>query len=240
MDYLRYFLNAVEYYKPVAPLLSATLKKISENKVVDLCSGGGGSIEQIYKELSVASGQNISFVISDKFPNVNAYKFLKAKTKGNIDFKDFAVDATDVPRELKGFRTMFSAVHHFYPETIKAILKNAIDNNAGIGLFDGGDKNIFTILGIMLFHPIAFLICTPFFKPFKFSRIFFTYIIPFIPLYTVWDGSVSILRLYSPEELLSIAKEIDNNSYIWESGKVKNKFGMSVTYLIGYPNNKSS
>jgi hypothetical protein len=106
-------------------------------------------------------------------------------------------------------------------------------------LFDGGDKNIFTILGIILFHPIAFLLCTPFFKPFKFSRIFFTYILPLIPITTVWDGCVSILRLYKPDELLSLAKEIDDN-YIWKSGKVKNKFGMNVAYLIGYPSNKIS
>ncbi|MBC8172783.1 MAG: hypothetical protein H7X71_02655, partial [Chitinophagales bacterium] len=104
-----------------------------------------------------------------------------------------------------------------------------------IGIFDGGDKNIFIILGIILIHPVIFFLFTPFFKPFRFSRLFFTYIIPVIPLCTIWDGVVSILRLYTPDELLKLAGEADNKNYVWKSGKVKNRFGMHITYLVGYP-----
>ena len=105
-----------------------------------------------------------------------------------------------------------------------------------IGIFDSGDKHIGTILGILFFHPILFFFCTPFIKPFKWSRIFFTYIIPLIPIYTIWDGVVSILRLYRPDELLNMAKSIDReNKYDWESGNIKNKIGFSVAYLIGIP-----
>ncbi|MES2656733.1 MAG: class I SAM-dependent methyltransferase [Bacteroidota bacterium] len=234
-DYLRYFLNAGDFYKPVIPIISQTLDQIGENKIIDLCSGGGGAIEQIHKGLRENSSQPVAITLTDKFPNNNAYAHLKEKYHGQIDFKDFSVDATDVPKDLKGLRTMFSAIHHFEPETVQAVLKNAVDNHAAICLFDGGDKNIFTILGIILFHPIAFILCTPFFKPFKFSRLFFTYIIPLIPLTTVWDGCVSILRLYSPDELLSLAKETGHNNYVWKAGKVKNKVGMHITYLVGYP-----
>ena len=168
--------------------------------------------------------------------NTNAYKHLKEKNKNQIDFLDDSIDAKNVPEDLKGLRTMFSAIHHFDPDTIIKILKNSVEHNAGICFFDGGDKNIFTILGIIMFHPIAFLLCTPFFKPFKFSRLFFTYVIPLIPLTTVWDGCISILRLYSPNELLGFAKQVENNNYLWKSGKVRNKLGMNITYLIGYPN----
>lgn len=234
-DYLRYFLNATGFYKPVSSLLIETLAKTNETRIIDLCSGGGGSIEQICKNLNAEAKENIQITLSDKFPNISAYKYIKEKSEGRIDYKDFSVDASQVPADIKGLRTMFSAVHHFEPKTIKSILKNAVDNKASVALFDGGDKNIFTILGIILFHPLAFLVCTPFFRPFKFSRLFFTYIIPLIPLTTVWDGCISILRLYSPEELLNLATEVNGNSYAWKAGKVKNKLGMNVVYLIGYP-----
>lgn len=234
-DYLRYLLNAAGFYKPIIPIISQTLDEIGENKIIDLCSGGGGTNEQILKGLQKSSKENVSITLTDKFPNKNAYNHLKEKYNGLIDFKDFSVDATDVPKDLKGLRTMYSAIHHFRPETVKAILKNSVDNNSAICLFDGGDKNIFTILGIILFHPIAFFVCTPFFKPFRFSRLFFTYIIPLIPLTTIWDGVVSILRLYSPNEFLRLSKEIGNNNFVWKSGRVKNKLGMNVTYLVGYP-----
>jgi len=91
----------------------------------------------------------------------------------------------------------------------------------------------------MIFHPLAFLIFTPFFKPFRFSRFFFTYLIPLIPLYTIWDGCVSVLRFYRPEELARMATETEPDNYVWSSGKVKNKFGIHATYLIGYPREKT-
>jgi len=130
---------------------------------------------------------------------------------------------------------MFSAYHHFKPDAAKAILKNAVDNNAGIAIFDGGNKDLLMILGIIIIHPIAFFFLTPFFKPFRFSRLLFTYLIPLIPLCTVWDGIVSILRLYTPKDLYQLTRHLDAEHYTWRSGKVKNKLGMKIAYLIGYP-----
>jgi hypothetical protein len=78
-------------------------------------------------------------------------------------------------------------------------------------------------------------LCTPFFKPFKISRIIFTYLIPMIPVFGLWDGIISMLRIYTPKELMKMAKETNSNHYIWKSGLLKNKIGTNVTYLIGYP-----
>lgn len=237
-DFLRYFLITSELYKPTIPLINQTLKDINETNIIDLCSGGGGYIEQVYDEINKINGHKISITLTDKFPNIKAYDFLNEKTNDGINYVSFSVDAANVPKDLKGFRTMFSAVHHFEPEQVKSVLKNAVENRVAIGLFDGGEKSIFAILGLIIIHPIAFLLFTPFFKPFKVSRLFFTYIIPLIPIYTVWDGIVSILRMYKPTELRQIAESIDENNYVWTSGKTKNRFGIRATYLIGYPQEK--
>lgn len=237
-DFLRYLLISSELYKPIIPLINQTLIDINETKIIDLCSGGGGYIEQVYNEINKISEHKISITLTDKFPNINAFDFLKNKTNEGINYIDGSTDATNVPKDLKGFRTMFSAVHHFQPEQIKSILKNAIANRAAVGFFDGGEKSIFAILGLIIMHPIAFLIFTPFFKPFKISRLFFTYVLPLIPIYTVWDGVVSILRMYKPEELRQIAESLEAENYNWTSGKTKNRFGIRATYLIGYPKEK--
>lgn len=237
-DFLRYLLISSELYKPIIPLINQTLIDINETKIIDLCSGGGGHIEQVYNEINKISEHKISITLTDKFPNINAFDFLKNKTNEGINYIDGSTDATNVPKDLKGFRTMFSAVHHFQPEQIRSILKNAIANRAAVGFFDGGEKSIFAILGLIIMHPIAFLIFTPFFKPFKISRLFFTYVLPLIPIYTVWDGVVSILRMYKPEELRQIAESLEAENYNWTSGKTKNRFGIRATYLIGYPKEK--
>jgi len=235
-DYLRYLLIATDVYQPMLPLIKELLLQTNEKTIIDLCSGGGGFIEKIFEDLSLNSIQKTSFILTDKFPNYEAYKIIKARTGGQINFANQSVDAANVPDDLKGFRVMFSAIHHFKPKQVRNILQNAIDNNASIGIFDGYEKNIFAILSVIIFHPLAMLLFTPFFKPLSFSRLFFTYIIPLIPVYTVWDGCVSILRMYSSQDLLNMAESTSSNNYLWQAGTLKNKYGIHSTYLIGYPN----
>ena len=234
-DYLRYLITMVNFYKPIIPLIFRGLNHTNSTQIIDLCSGGGGAIEQIHHYLLQQYNSEIKIILTDKYPNKNAFELISAKTKGGISFSITSIDAADVPTSLKGFRTIFSGFHHFNYRIAKSVIKNAVDANSGIGIFDGGDKNIFAVLGIILFHPILFFLFTPFFKPFRFSRLFFTYIMPIIPFCTVWDGIVSIFRLYTPNELLKIANEVDNENYYWEAGKMRSKFRMNVTYLIGYP-----
>jgi len=234
-DCLRFIITTIDIYQPVIPLLKEGLHKTNTNQIIDLCSGGGGAIEQLRNKLNQQSNSNVKIILTDKYPNKNAFELLSAKSKGNILFSDIPVDAANVPATLKGFRTIFSAFHHFNKAFAKSVIQNAVDTKSGIGIFDGGDKNIFVILGMILIHPIIFIVFTPFFKPFRFSRLLFTYLIPIIPFCQIWDGVVSILRLYKPDELLEMAKEVDHEKYFWKAGKMKNKFGIHVTYLIGYP-----
>jgi hypothetical protein len=234
-DYLRYLITKVDFYRPIVPLIIEGMTKTNTNQIIDLCSGGGGAIEQIQNELKQLTDAEIKIMLTDKYPNTSAYKYVSAKTDGAISFLDTSVDAADVPLTLKGFRTIFSGFHHFDNSFAKAVLKNAVDARSGIGIFDGGNKNILAIIAILVVHPVVFVLFTPFFRPFRFSRLFFTYLIPIIPFCTVWDGIVSIIRLYKPNELLQIANEVEPDTYQWSSGKKKSKFGLNVTFLIGYP-----
>jgi hypothetical protein len=234
-DYLRYLITKLDFYLPIVPLIIEGMNNTGSNMIIDLCSGGGGAIEQIQNDLKQMSDKEIKIILTDKYPNTSAFEFLSAKAVGAILFHDTSVDAADVPLSLKGFRTIFSGFHHFGNSFAKAVLKNAVDARSGIGIFDGGNKNILAILAILFVHPIVFFLFTPFFKPFRFSRLFFTYLIPVIPFCTVWDGIVSIIRLYKPNELIQIANQVDNATYSWKAGKIKSKYGLNVTFLIGYP-----
>jgi hypothetical protein len=234
-DYLRYLITKVDFYRPIVPLIIEGMKRSDSSQIIDLCSGGGGAIEQIQRELKQLSDAEIKIILTDKYPNTSAYEYIAARTAGEISVIYTSVDAADVPHELTGFRTIFSGFHHFDNNFAKLVLKNAIDAKSGIGIFDGGNKNILAIVAILIVHPLVFFFFTPFFRPFRFSRLFFTYIIPIIPFCTVWDGIVSIIRLYRPNELLQIAKEVEPDTYHWNSGKMKSKFGLNVTYLVGYP-----
>jgi hypothetical protein len=236
-DYLRYILELSRLYEPVSGPLSEAIERTGSQSILDLCSGGGGPILQVQSGISKKLNNNIPVRLSDKYPNIEAFRHMAKESGSIIGFETESIDATAVPPGKEGFRTIFSGIHHFDEPMVKAVLKNAVEARQGIGIFDGGDRNILTILGILIFHPIGFLILTPFLRPFRWSRLLFTYVLPLIPLYTIWDGVISILRLYSPGQLLKLANETGHTDYEWKAGKLKSRFGMRVTYLMGYPKN---
>lgn len=232
-DFLRYLIHFLNVYKPVTPLLLEVLHQTKQSHLIDLGSGGGGAIEQVHQNLQ--STQKITITLTDKFPNPAAWQYIQQKTNGAISFFPDPVDANQVPVSLNGVRTLFSAAHHFQPKQLTQILAAAVAAQKGICLFDGGSKSVGMLLGAIIFQPLFFFVLTPFFRPFKLSRLVLTYIIPLIPFCTVWDGCVSLLRLYRPEEFLQLAKSLSAENYTWKAGRVKNNLGLQVAYLIGYP-----
>jgi len=235
MDFLRFAISLTRIYDPIIPLLKQILPKNQPPHILDLGSGGGGGIRGVQQKLSAELGQQVQITLSDKFPNISAFELVKQQTNNAIDYIAEPVDATNVPAHIKSCRTIFSAFHHFPPAQAQAILADAAKKGVPIGVFDGASKSYWEIGVAVFLFPFIFLVATPFIRPWRFSRFFFTYLVPLIPLCTMWDGSVSILRLYTPEHFRQLTKDIKAPNYTWQTGRVKHFSGAKVIYLIGYP-----
>ena len=231
-DLLRFMWEVGKPYKPIVPRLKDALLKTGSQEIVDMASGGGGPIVAIYQELA-KSGVSAHITLTDKFPNLGAFRYAKARTKGGIDFAEESVDAAAISPHLAGFRTMFAALHHFPPELVRRILQDAVSHRRPIGLFDMAAFPSPPPPSVFLVDtPLSVLLATPFVRPVRWSRLFWTYVIPVVPLVFPWDGLVSGLRLYTVRELRGIVDSLPANDYVWEMGS--EKFPRCITYLIGY------
>jgi hypothetical protein len=237
MDFLRHLITWMNFYGPVTPLIKETLTKTNGNRLLELCAGGGGGVMKLKKNLH-ASGCDPEIVLSDLYPNADTYQQIKNESGGTIDFVGYSVNALDVPAQLKGMRLLFSSFHHFRPDQAKAILADAFRKNVAIGIFDAGTKSFFSMLAVIILQPVIFLLATPFFKPFRWSRLLFTYVVPLIPICTMWDGCVSILRFYTVSQLQELTSSLKSEGYQWKTGQVKNSIGAKVNYVIGYSQNQ--
>ena len=229
-DFLQFLSNKGRLYKPIVPIIKETLKKSNTETIIDLCSGGGGGLIELNRELKKEIPE-IKFIMTDYYPNIAAFEHTKTLAD-NFKYESISVDARKVPSELKGLRTQFLSFHHFKPSDAKLILQNSIDSKSSIAIFEGQERSIPSILA-MIFSPIIVLLTTPFITPFKLGRIIFTYLIPIVPLFVFWDGIVSSLRTYSVEEMEELIKQLEGKEkYNWEVGKMKS--GLSkLLYLIG-------
>ena len=235
MDYLRFMITKLGIYEPVVPLIQEALEKSGETQLLDLCSGGGGGIEKLQQQLSKVMGKNIPFTLTDLYPNISAWQEIQRETNHAISFIPEPVNATQVPENLTGMRTIFSSFHHFKPEQAQAILQDAVNKGKPIGIFEGAGKQYHELLLAGLVFPTLMFGIIPFIRPFKLSRLFFTYIIPAIPLFTLWDGTVSVLRMYTPKMLSEMTQKLQGPEYVWKTGSAKHWAGAKVIYLVGYP-----
>jgi hypothetical protein len=236
-DYLRFVTEKFKVYQPTAVMISDVINKTGFESIIDLCAGGGGGVESISKEINTITGKNIKVFLTDKYPNVDAFNHVVNNSNGSITFLTESVDALNVPAKLKGVRTMYSSFHHFKPADAKKILQNSVDNKMPILIFEAGERSILGLMGVLMTTPLVFLFATPFMKPFKLSRLFFTYIIPLMPIVTIWDGIVSMLRIYKPDEMLELTKEINADNFEWKAGKIKYN-SLKITYMFGLPNDE--
>lgn len=233
-DYLQFVIEKMNPYQVALAKLQNALEATNQTNIVDLCSGGGGPWGNLVPDLKTKNPQ-IKVHLTDKYPNLTAFEKLQKSFPNNLDFSINEIDATQVPKELTGFRTLFSSFHHFRPEATRKILKDAVSNNEGIAIFEATQRKFLPILAIFL-TPLIVLLVTPFIRPFRFSRIFWTYLIPIIPLLVVFDGVVSCLRTYTPTELQNLTEGLSEN-YQWETGEIPVKGSIvPITYLIGYRN----
>jgi hypothetical protein len=149
------------------------------------------------------------------------------------------VDAAEVPRDLEGFRTLFTSLHHFRPEQARALLADAAAGGVGIGAFEYTERRWLVWGPSILLIPLFVWVATPFMRPFSWRRLLWTYLAPVVPLVAMWDGFVSCLRTYSVEELGALVESLDDGRMRWRVGRVRS-FGLSrVTYVLGRPTGDS-
>jgi hypothetical protein len=61
-------------------------------------------------------------------------------------------------------------------------------------------------------------------------------VVPVLPFAILWDGVVSYLRAYTPDELLAMANEVEPHGYMWASGyQTAANVPGRMTYLTGVP-----
>lgn len=231
-DYLQFVSNSLDIYKPVIYLLEKGLDSAGNSTIVDIASGGGGGLIGIARHL-MPNQPGLKIILTDYYPNEDAFRHTKEKLPEIIEYIDTAVDARQVPPHLRGFRTQFLSLHHFRPADAAKILQDAVTKKQPIGIFEGQQRNLRSFISIM-FSPLFVLLLTPFITPFKLGRFFFTYLFPILPLLILWDGIVSVLRSYTVEELKDMTSLLqDTESFTWDIGIVNGKG--AILYLLGLP-----
>jgi hypothetical protein len=225
--------DVTRIYDIVWPKLAAALLRTGSTRIVDLCSGSGGPLLGLLSRHGHWTHEVATeVVLTDLHPSARG----SGAGIAGVRYEARPVDALRVPAELEGFRTIFSAFHHFGPEAARSIVRDAVERGVGIGIFEMTERTPLAMLA-MLTSPFIALYGLLRRRPWSWSRWLWVCIVPIAPLLVVIDGFVSCLRTYSPRELEALVGGVEGaERYDWEIGAVRATGSpIRTTYLIGVP-----
>jgi hypothetical protein len=238
MDALQAVFQIGKIYEPVTARLLSAVKASGAHRLIDLCSGAGGPWISLHQTLARESTDRFEICLTDKYPNIAAFRGAREASEGAISYCAESVDATRIPPQLGGFRVMFTSFHHFAPNQATAILQSTVDSRQGIAIFEAARRRPLSLL-LTFLMPLGALFTVPFIRPFRLSRLIWTYLIPVIPFVLWFDGVLSCLRAYSPAELSQLISHLRGNDYKWEIGEVTGRLA-PVTFMLGYPDQRNT
>jgi hypothetical protein len=227
-DVLDLLFARMGFYRSLAPELVALVEATGERQLVDLGSGGGGGALAMRTLLHAQGRDDLRLLLTDRYPNAAAAERVRELGDPAVRWHPEPVDAFHVPEGLRGIRTMYSALHHFRPADVQRLVQAAVDDGVPLAFFDVAAPPLLRklpgVLVALLAVPnmimllLVALLLVPFVRPFRWSRVLLTYGVPAIPLLFAWDGMVSGLRAYTPEELLDLAHAVRGSErYEWKA-----------------------
>jgi hypothetical protein len=228
-DCLEAIISRTDVYRAVQADIFRAIGDSGSARVVDLCSGGGGPWLSPGWRTALAQHSPLRVVLTDKFPS--SVLSARLQQDRSITCLDLSVDAVSVPESLCGFRTIFSSFHHFPDEVARQVLGDAVRRGEGFAMAEATSRTP-RAFATIFFLPALVWLLTPFMRPFRWSRLLLTYLVPLIPFVILWDGLVSCFRTRTPEELLELSKSF--SQYEWTAGYAKGGW-LSPVYLIGLP-----
>jgi hypothetical protein len=232
--FLRFGLAMSGHARILSGQVAELMRQCGETHILDLCSGGGGPYPALLDGLAEDGIQGTA-TLTDRYPNLAAFRDVAAVSGGRVDYVEEPVDATAVPARLTGVRTLFNSFHHFRPEMARSILADAVRARRPIAVLEVVGREPFMLFA-MLLSPLNVLLMMPFVRPRRLSWLFFTYVVPLVPLLVIFDGIVSCLRIYSQEELRELVADLGGDDWHWEVGRTRlGKAPAHATYLVGRP-----
>jgi hypothetical protein len=181
-------------------------------------------INQMLEENKTNTIINIDIPIGAGIDTVTPFLDKKIKVR-NLTLAEFNT-------QQSGLYLFVNAFHQLPPQKAQQIVAQIAKSKNPLIIVEGNNDSLWQIVGMTFFVPLTVILTAFFVKPFRFTRIIFTYLLPILPIALVIDGCLALLKLYNPKDLLTLSKNIELENHQWEAGKKDNGRGGKIMYLL--------
>jgi hypothetical protein len=209
VEFIGWLVERFKVYRPMAPLIASALQHVRSDHLTDLGSGQGGPIRYLATEPALAK---VRFTLTDRYPSP------ATDLPQHVRWHPAALDALAARLPGEGPVSLFNTFHHFTPDQQITLVRQQA--HRGVLVHEVLQPNLLVFLKIFFTTTVGQVLLAPFVRPFRWERLFFTYVLP-VNLVTIpWDGLVSVLRTDRPAVLLARLQEAAGPSFVVRGGMV--------------------
>lgn len=200
--------------------------------VLDMGSGGAGPIATMLRRAKAEGVQLPKIVLSDLHPSPEHYRELQTELGADrIGFLAEPVSALAVEHSVPRLRSICSTLHHFAPPQTEALILDAVKHAEGLFIVEPLQRNLRHFLMVLFSGPLPYLLAPFFARNWSWRKFFFTTIIPLAPLMVAFDGCISALRTYKPEEVVAMMPASTREHFKVHTGYLP-YMGLYAAYFI--------
>ncbi len=229
-DFLGFFAAYSGIYRGVEERVADLIRQSGENIVVEDCAGSGFFGFHLARRLPP-----VSYRLADLYPNRN-WRTLVERSGGMLQAEDGPLPLRESIIHRPGIHLVLSALHHFSEEELTELLRLSAEQKRILVFADYSERKVIREILAAPFGLLFVLLTAPLVFPFSWKRLFFTYIVPAIPVLVLVDGLISRLRSYRLDELKNMISRINlpHNCQI-SCGIDKKWYSISVCWMIVTP-----
>ncbi|KAL8907426.1 MAG: hypothetical protein Q9207_001396 [Kuettlingeria erythrocarpa] len=233
-------LESIERYHQKQKGLSTATKR---RKDANAPANGDASHDEPDKDTT--DDPSVDFILTDLFPHIPSWK-LACSTSPHLHYIPQPIDACSTPRDLtsltsspqplpprKPFHLFSLAFHHFPDPLARAVLRNALRNSSGFAILELQSRSLSGLFTALMLGPVLWLTSWYHFWG-DWTHLFWSYVVPVVPVVVVLDGLVSALRTRTTEELLALMDDEEREGWRFESGAAMHTWPTGeATWFVG-------
>jgi hypothetical protein len=238
MEQLHHMAVQLHLYDVGFDAIARVLDETGSRTIQALCAGDGGLMLALSRHLN---RDELRIVLSDKFPSLDGFRERERESGGRLSHEPGPVDVLDVPAHMTGLRLIVNAIHHFEPPMVRGILADAVAKRQPIVFLEPVQRELLSILRFSAAAPLLGLYFSlGGIRPLSARRTLLGALAPVGTLCFLFDGIVSHLRAYHPEEWQALVREVPGHEgYTWETRVLPGFMGSRLTLLSGIPREPS-
>lgn len=231
-DCLGFVAKICGFYDKLYVPFSTWTKDSAAAAVLDVASGGGEPIDTMLQTARSRGVPLPKVVLSDLYPNTA--QFEKLQERHSSVLLDYCSEPLSAESACTGDYPLISicaAFHHFPPAEARQLVQGALRSGKGIFIAEPFERRWAAAASAALLGPLIGM-CAPFRRyPPRLTGLLFCTLIPIVPLMVAFDGVVSVLRMYTADELQEMVPSELRDSLRVRFGRLETKTRLPATFF---------